>query len=133
MSKESYYEYNGYSDFDSTPSPKLFVEKTENSTIQTKEKIVNTLKEIKPKYQKEGIDILGLFGSYAKGTENEFSDIDIAYNLDFQKMLKQQDNNSFRVLFRLEDITKELQKLFQKKVDFVPDNNKEILKGIIYV
>lgn len=101
--------------------------------VLTKERILNTLKDIKPKYQKEGIEILGLFGSYARGTENEFSDIDIAYNLDFQKMLKQQDNNSFRVLFRLEDIAKELQKLFKKKVDFAPDNNKEILKGIIYV
>lgn len=99
----------------------------------TKDSILDTLKKIKPKYQKEGVDILGLFGSYAKDTQNEFSDIDIAYRLDFQKMLKQQENNSFRVLFRLESITEELQKLFKKRVDFVSDKNEKILKEIIYV
>lgn len=99
----------------------------------TKEEILNTLKEVKPKYEKEGISLLGLFGSYAKGTQNEFSDIDIAYSLDFQKILKQQDNNSFRVLFRIDEIKKELQKILKKRVDFVPDKNKKILQGIIYV
>ena len=38
MSKENYSNYNGYSDFDPTPSPKLFGEKTENSSTQTKER-----------------------------------------------------------------------------------------------
>ncbi len=46
-----------------------------------KEEILNKLKEIKPLYEKEGLEILGVFGSYAKDTQNEFSDIDIAYRL----------------------------------------------------
>ena len=50
-----------------------------------KEEILNKLKEIKPLYEKEGLEILGLFGSYAKDTQNEFSDIDIAYRLDYNK------------------------------------------------
>ena len=37
-----------------------------------KEEILNKLKEIKPLYEKEGLEILGVFGSYAKDTQNEF-------------------------------------------------------------
>jgi len=99
----------------------------------TKEYILNILKEVKPKYQKEGIDILGLFGSYAKDTADEFSDIDIAYKLDYEKMSEQQDKNVFRVLFRIDEIRKELQKKLKRRIDFVSDKNKKILKGIIYV
>lgn len=99
----------------------------------TKEDILDTLKNIKSKYQEEGIEILGLFGSYAKGTENEFSDIDIAYKLDYKKMSEQQNKNVFNVILRIDEIKEELQKKLKKRVDFVPDKNKEILKGIIYV
>jgi len=99
----------------------------------SKEYILNILKEVKPKYQKEGIDILGLFGSYAKDTADEFSDIDIAYKLDYEKMSQQQNKDVFRVLLRIDGIRKELQKKLKRKVDFVPDKNKKILKEIIYV
>ena len=47
-----------------------------------KEEILNKLKELKPIYQKEGLEIVGLFGSYAKDNETEYSDIDIAYKLN---------------------------------------------------
>jgi len=99
----------------------------------SKEYILNTLKEVKPKYQKEGIDILGLFGSYARDTADEFSDIDIAYKLDYEKMAKQQNKDVFCVLLRIDEIKKELQKILKRKVDFVPDKNKKIIQGIIYV
>ena len=42
----------------------------------SKEKILSFLKELKPSLQKEGIKKIGLFGSYAKGEEEESSDID---------------------------------------------------------
>ena len=45
----------------------------------TKEDILGILKKVKPKYQQEGVDILGFIGSYAKDTQDEFSDVDIAY------------------------------------------------------
>jgi len=99
----------------------------------SKEYILNMLKEVKPKYQKEGIDILGLFGSYAQDTADEFSDIDIAYKLDYEKMAKQQNKDVFCVLLRIDEIKEELQKILKRKVDFVPDKNKKILQGIIYV
>ena len=50
-----------------------------------KNEILNKLKELKPIYQNEGLEILGVFGSYAKETNTKYSDIDIAYKLDYDK------------------------------------------------
>ena len=68
-----------------------------------KEEILNKLKEIKPLYEKEGLEILGLFGSYAKDTQNEFSDIDIAYRLDYNKF-SQKYVDGFSKLLRIEEM-----------------------------
>ena len=53
-----------------------------------KNEILNKLKELKPIYQNEGLEILGVFGSYAKETNTKYSDIDIAYKLDYDKFSK---------------------------------------------
>jgi len=88
-----------------------------------KSEILSTLKELKPTYEKEGLILLGLFGSYAKDTQTKFSDIDIAYKLDYDKFsLKYKDG--FAKLLRIEDIKKELQTLFKTPIDLVPDTNK---------
>jgi len=50
-----------------------------------KNDIVVKLKELKPKYEQEGLILIGLFGSYAKDNQNSFSDIDIAYKVDYNK------------------------------------------------
>lgn len=47
--------------------------------------ILSKLKELKPTYEKEGLILLGLFGSYAQDTQTKFSDIDLAYKLDYDK------------------------------------------------
>lgn len=96
------------------------------------EEILHKLKEIKPLYEKESLEILGLFGSYAKDTQNEFSDIDIAYRLDYNKF-SQKYVDGFSKLLRIEEMKDELKKIFRKNIDFVPDKNKKILQGIIYV
>lgn len=101
-------------------------------SVLTKSDILSKLKELKPNYEKEGLILLGLFGSYAKDTQNNFSDIDIAYKIDYDKF-SQNYKDGFSKLLRIDDIKKELQQTFKTKIDFVPDNNKEILKGIIYV
>ncbi|MDQ7047597.1 MAG: nucleotidyltransferase domain-containing protein [Sulfurovum sp.] len=31
----------------------------------------------------EGFEVIGIFGSYARGNADKYSDIDIAYKLDF--------------------------------------------------
>ena len=97
-----------------------------------KEEILNKLKELKPIYQQEGLEIVGLFGSYAKDNETEYSDIDIAYKLNYEEFSKKYVGG-FSKLLRIDSIKDELKTIFKKEIDFVPDTNKKILKDIIYV
>jgi len=97
-----------------------------------KTNILNKLKNLKPIYEKEGLILLGLFGSYAKNTQTKFSDIDIAYKLDYDKF-SQKYIGGFSKILRIDDIKKELQNIFKKQIDFVPDSNKIIMKNLIYV
>lgn len=97
-----------------------------------KDVIVSKLKELKPRYEDEGLILLGLFGSYARDNQNDFSDIDIAYKLDYDKF-SQKYKDGFSKLLRIDDIKSELQQTFKTKIDFVPDSNKELLKDIVYV
>jgi len=100
--------------------------------MNNKNEILNQLKKLKPIYEKEGLTLLGLFGSYAKDTQTKYSDIDIAYKLDYDKFSLNY-TGGFAKLLRIDDIKKELQDIFKKPIDFVPDSNKDILKGLIYV
>ena len=100
--------------------------------MQNKNSILSKLKELKPTYEQEGLILLGLFGSYAKDTQTKFSDIDVAYKLDYDKFsLKYK--GGFAKLLRIEDIKKELQLIFHKPIDLVPDTNKSILRDLINV
>ncbi|QOY53157.1 nucleotidyltransferase family protein [Candidatus Sulfurimonas baltica] len=97
-----------------------------------KNEILLKLKELKPTYEKEGLILLGLFGSYAKNTQTKYSDIDVAYKLDYDKFsLKYQ--GGFAKLLRIDDIKKELQTIFKTPIDLVSDDNKSILKDLINV
>ena len=97
-----------------------------------KEEILNKLKELKPIYQKEGLEILGVFGSYANNTQTKYSDIDIAYKLDYEKFSKKYVGG-FSKLLRIDSIKDELQSIFKTEIDFVPDSNKKIMKDLINV
>jgi len=97
-----------------------------------KKEILNKLKELKPIYQKEGLEILGVFGSYAKETNTKYSDIDIAYKLDYDQFSKRYIGG-FSKLLRIDEIKEELQSIFKKEVDFVSDSNKKIMRDLIYV
>jgi len=97
-----------------------------------KEEILNKLKELKPIYQKEGLEIVGVFGSYAKETNTKYSDIDIAYKLDYEKF-SQKYTGGFSKLLRIDSIKDELKSIFKQEIDFVPDSNKKIMKDLIYV
>ena len=70
-----------------------------------RDEIVSTLNKLKPQYEKEGVILLGLFGSYAKNQQTKFSDIDIAYKLDYEIFLKTY-RDGFLKLLRLDDIKK---------------------------
>lgn len=97
-----------------------------------KEDILNKLKELKPIYQNEGLEILGIFGSYAKDENTKYSDIDIAYKLDYEKFSKKYIGG-FAKLLRINEIKEELQNILKNEVDFIPDSNKKIMKDLIYV
>ena len=97
-----------------------------------KNEILNKLKELKPIYQNEGLEILGVFGSYAKETNTKYSDIDIAYKLDYDKFSKKYIGGFFFIL-RIDEIKDELKTIFKTEVDFVSDSNKKIMKDLIYV
>ena len=97
-----------------------------------KEEILNKLKELKPIYQQEGLEIVGLFGSYAKDTQTEYSDIDIAYKLNYEEFSKRYIGG-FSKLLRIDSIKDELKSILKKDIDFIPDTNKKIIKDIIYV
>ena len=100
--------------------------------MPNKSEILSKLKELKPTYEQEGLILLGLFGSYAKDTQTKFSDIDVAYELDYDKFSLKY-TGGFSKLLRIDDIKKELQSIFHTPIDLVPNSNKEILKDIIYV
>ncbi|WP_428026973.1 nucleotidyltransferase family protein [Arcobacter sp.] len=97
-----------------------------------KEEILSKLKELKPIYQEEGLEIVGVFGSYAKETNTKYSDIDIAYKLDYEKF-SQKYTGGFSKLLRIDSIKDELKSIFKQEIDFVPDSNKKIMKDLIYV
>jgi len=83
--------------------------------------ILEKIKQIKPKYEKEGFVILGLLGSYARNSEDIFSDIDLAYKIDHDRFFK---DNAFKKLLRIEEIKKELETTLHKKVDLISVNSK---------
>lgn len=94
-----------------------------------KEQILEYLKNHKDKFLKKyQITKLTLFGSFAKDTNKEDSDIDIAIDTKLSDY------------FLLYDFKEELEKAFDRKVDIVrirekmnPSLKKNILKDGIYV
>lgn len=100
--------------------------------MHTKKSILSILKKLKPQYESEGVLLLGIFGSYAQNKQTNFSDIDIVYHLNYDKF-SQKYKDGFSKLLRLDEIKKDLEKKFKTKVDFISDNNKNILDEAIYV
>lgn len=102
-----------------------------------KDEIVSKLKTLRPKYKKEGFTILGIFGSYAKDSANEESDIDILYDLDENIFLKKYEG--FKAVSRLALIKDELKSVFHTDIDIADIKalnqvgKKYILAETIYV
>lgn len=101
----------------------------------TKNEILNKLLELKPKLSEDGIIIVGLFGSYARGDYTKDSDIDILYELkDAREFAKRY--NGFGAFAKLQETKEFLEKVFNKKVDIADKNalneigKKYILKDL---
>jgi predicted nucleotidyltransferase len=81
-------------------------------------RIIDTLHGVKERYAMEGLKIVGIFGSFATGLHDRFSDVDIAYEIDLPRFSRQYPDG-FSKLFRLQEIKESLQALLHKKVDLV--------------
>ena len=75
-------------------------------------------------HKNDGFQFVSLFGSYARGTEDMFSDIDLTYKIDHTLFYK---DDGFAKLAKLEEIKKELESILHKKVDMIPTNTKSLL------
>ncbi len=71
-----------------------------------------------------GIQLVGFFGSYARGTQDSYSDVDITYRIDHNVFYK---DNAFKKLIALEEIKKELEDALHHRVDLIPVNTNNIL------
>ncbi len=100
--------------------------------VMKKETILTHLSKAKEKYAPEGFLLLGLFGSFAKGEETHYSDIDVAYRIEHERF-SQKYRDGFAKLLRIDEIRKELENELHKKVDLVPDANPEVTEGMIRV
>ena len=74
-----------------------------------KKSIISTLKKQKKKLEKQfGIYQIGLFGSYARGTQSDQSDLDFVYVLNDDKKMTFNDliqlEKYFHNLFKVENI-----------------------------
>ena len=79
-----------------------------NLKMLTRDYILSTLKNNKSFFQKElGVKKIGLFGSYAKGTQQSDSDVDIFVEME---------ENSYHELIKLLLF---LEQKFQRKVDLI--------------
>lgn len=104
----------------------------------TKDYILQKLKELKPKYEAEGFEILGLFGSYARDEATENSDIDILYKIPNMSEYLQK-YKGWSAINHIVETKESLCKTLHKKVDFVDIETlneigkKYILSDLVYV
>ena len=68
-----------------------------------------------------GIQLVSLFGSYARNSQDQYSDVDITYKIDHNTFYK---DNAFKKLIALEEIKKELESTLHHKVDLIPANTR---------
>jgi len=98
--------------------------------------ILNKVKEIKPKLSEDGFILKGVFGSYVRHENNEFSDIDILYDLNEVFRTKYR---GFKAVSKLDEIQAKISVLLGVKADLVQGQflgeiaSKYILDEVVYV
>ena len=98
--------------------------------------LLDKIKKINLELAEDGYQIKGIFGSFAKNSNNESSDIDLLFDLDesFNRKYK-----GFSACERLEEIENYMSKKLDIPVDTVRISSlgtigkKYILKEVIYV
>jgi predicted nucleotidyltransferase len=90
--------------------------------------IISSIKKYKNRYIDDGIKIIGLFGSYARGEAKQNSDIDIVIETTPLFLKKYRGVRAFS---RLLEIKNELQTLLEKEIDLV-DKSALVKKKNLY-
>ncbi len=95
----------------------------------TKREVIEILHQFNDIYKEEGFEIVSLFGSYARGTEDPFSDIDLAYRIDHERFHR---DDAYAKLDAIARIKSELERSLRRKVDLIPANtsNPSIRKSL---
>ncbi len=93
------------------------------------EEIVQFLKTLRPKLEKDGIVSLGLFGSFARDEGDIDSDIDIFIETTEKFMKKYKSWDAF--VYIDENIRQVIEGKFHKKVDIFDKNSNSIIKDKI--
>ena len=91
-------------------------QETPNGSIMlTREKIIESLREHYPHLVAEhGVKKIGLFGSYAKGTPNEASDVDVIVEFEHP------------IGFKFIEFTEYLERLFGRRVDVLTPSGLQL-------
>jgi hypothetical protein len=98
--------------------------------------VFDNIARSKIELEKEGLKILGIFGSYAKETENPQSDVDILIETTERFIEK---NGGFGSMKRLAEIKQAFEKALNKSVDMAdinglnPISKAHILSELVYV
>lgn len=92
--------------------------------------IFKILRKSKQYFVTDGVEIVGVFGSFARGEQTTRSDVDIAYKLSKDTFF--QKYKGFKAASKLAEIKDELSTLLQRKVDFISieNSNNELRKNI---
>ncbi|RLA83293.1 MAG: nucleotidyltransferase [Epsilonproteobacteria bacterium] len=105
-------------------------------SILAKSDILLKLKDLQPLFEKEHVNLLGLFGSYSRDEANEDSDIDILIETT-PPFLK--NNRGFSAFSKLDELRDILKQSLGKEIDIVDKqglldhNNTFILEKTVYV
>lgn len=100
------------------------------------QELINTIKSLKEDLKIEGFLIEGIFGSYSRNEQGEFSDIDILYSLDDSFYEKYR---GFKAISKLDEINDYLNTKIGITVDLTERSSlgeigkKYILSEIAYV
>jgi len=92
--------------------------------------ILQTLKNSKAQFLDDGVEIVGVFGSFARNEQTPSSDVDIAYKLSKEKFFSKY--RGFKAVIKIAEIQEELSRKLKRKVDLISfeNSNKELVKNI---
>ena len=84
----------------------------------TQQELIEKLQHLKPVLKKDGITLIGIFGSYARNEQTAQSDVDILYDIDNPKAFAKRFDG-LGAFTRIEALKKMIAQHLNTKVDFV--------------